>query len=361
MTADVAAVTLGVEEEFHIVDPDTGELRPGAGALLASRADVEPELQRTMIEIGTDVHRTLDDLREDLARRRAALVAAARPLGLAVAASGTVPGSGSATARVFPKARYEWIHEEYQQLVLEQQVCACQVQVGVPDRDLAVRVGRRIRGWLPVLLAMSASSPMFRGADTGYASYRTVAISRWPTVGPPPDVASGAEYDRMVRTLVGSGVIKDAGMIYYDARPSARYPTVEVRIADGCPDLDDVVLLAGLSRALVATAAAPDADPVEAPVELVRAATWRAARSGLDQDLVDPFAARPVPAADAVEALLAHVRPDLEARGEWPLVRKLTDQLLGRGTSAQRQRALLADGATDAELVADVVAATARV
>ena len=118
---------------------------------------------------------------------------------------------------------------------MEQQVCACQVQVGVPDRDLAVRVCRRVRAWLPVLLALSASSPMFRGADTGYASYRTIAISRWPTVGPPPDFDTAAEYDESVSTLVDTGVISDAGMIYYDARPSARYPTVEIRIADACP------------------------------------------------------------------------------------------------------------------------------
>lgn len=368
------AATIGVEEEFHIVDLETGVLRAGAPALLATRAEVEPELQRTMIETATEVHRTLDELREDLVARRGRLVAAARGLGLGVVAAGTVPGSGSSVARVFPKARYQWIHEEYRQLVAEQQVCACQVQVGVPDRDLAVRVARRIRGWLPTLLALSASSPTFRGADTGYASYRTVAISRWPTVGPPPDVATADEYEAMVRTLVDSGVIADAGMIYFDAWPSARYPTIEVRIADGCPDLDDVVLLAALSRALVAVAAGASPDEArrgsgavpghhgpaaEAPVELVRAATWRAARSGLEQDLVDPFTARPVPAPDLVEALLTHLRTELEARGEWTLVRDLTDRLLARGTSAQCQRHLLSNGASDAELVADLVATTA--
>lgn len=354
----VPGATIGVEEEFHIVDLATGELRAGARELLASRAEVEPELQRTMIETATEVHQTLDNLRADLLARRAQLVNAAEGLGLGVAAAGTVPGSGATTARVFPKARYQWIHEEYQQLVAEQQVCACQVQVGVPDRDLAVRVARRVRGWLPTLLAMSASSPTFRGADTGYASYRTVAISRWPTVGPPPDVRSAAEYDDLIASLVGSGVIKDAGMIYYDARPSARYPTIEIRIADGCPNLDDVILIAALSRALVATAAADD-DAPEAPVELVRAATWRAARSGLEEDLVDPFAARPVPAGELVDALLEHVRPELTERGEWPVVRELTDRLLARGTFAERQRELLTAGANDADLVADAVAVTA--
>src|ERR1700730_8119741 len=150
------------------------------------------------------------------------------------------------------------MYEEYQQIVVEQQVCACQVQVGVPNRDLAVRVCRRVRAWLPVLLALSARSPMFRRVDTGYASFRTIAISRWPTVGPPPDFESAAEYDEAVSTLVDSGVISDAGMIYYDARPSARYPTVEIRIPDACPRVDDALLLAALARALVVTTAAED-------------------------------------------------------------------------------------------------------
>src|SRR5205823_6698839 len=164
-------------------------------------------------------------------------------------------------SRVFPDRRYEWLAAEYRQLVDEQQVCACQVHVRVDDRDLAVRITRRIRGWLPALLAMSASSPFFQGEDTGYASYRTVVVSRWPTVGPPPDFACAAEYDRTVATLIHSGVISDAGMIYFDARLSARYPTIEIRVADACPSVDDAVLIAALARALVVTAARTDATP----------------------------------------------------------------------------------------------------
>jgi carboxylate-amine ligase len=325
-------------------------------------ADVEPELQRTMIETATVVCRDIPSLRADLVRRRGLLIDAAGRSGLAVAASGTLPGSGEPVGRVYPKARYQWMYEEYRQLVVEQQVCACQVQVGVPDRDLAVRICRRVRAWLPVLLAMSASSPMFVGRDTGYSSYRTIAISRWPTVGPPPDFDTAAEYDSAVSTLVESGVISDAKMIYYDARPSARYPTVEIRISDACPLVDDAVLLAALGRALVVTAAAEDLDGRPAPFTTVldRAATWRAARSGLDAELVDPLTGRPTAAVDVVSAMLAYLRPALEHHGDWDLTQQLSRDLMYRGTSSRRQQELLEAGATDPIIVGSIVEETTR-
>ncbi len=240
--------TLGVEEEFHVLDPATGDLVPAARQVLRrDQGDAGPELQRTTVETSTGIHRDLADLRADLLARRRELAEAAGSLGLAIASVGTVPTSGSGGSQVFPDRRYEWMAAEYRHLVDEQQVCACQVHVGVDDRDLAVRITRRIRAWLPVLLAMSASSPFFQGGDTGYASYRTVVVSRWPTVGPPPDFASAEEYDRTVATLIESGVISDAGMIYFDARLSARYPTVEIRVPDACPSVDDAVLLAALA------------------------------------------------------------------------------------------------------------------
>jgi carboxylate-amine ligase len=231
-----------------------------------------------------------------------------------------------------------------------------------------VRITRRIRAWLPALLAMSASSPCFQGEDTGYASYRSVVVSRWPTVGPPPDFASAQEYDRTVELLVDSGVISDAGMIYFDARLSPRYPTVEIRIADACPSVDDAVLIAALARALVVTAARVDAMTGDqlgdtalpaSPQVLLRAATWRAARSGLDGPLIDPRTSHAVPAAELVRALLSHVRAVLEQRGEWEVVAQLAEALLARGSSAGRQRAVLARGTSLAGLVAGLASETA--
>jgi carboxylate-amine ligase len=353
--------TLGVEEEFHVVRVDTGQPEPASSRLLRG-TDAEPELQRSMIETATAVHGDLDTLRADLVARRRALGEAAERIGVADVAAGSVPDAGSRATSVYPNDRYEWMAEEYRQLVDEQQVCACQVQVGVPDRDLAVRVTRRIRAWLPTLLAMSVSSPMFAGQDTGYASYRTVVTSRWPTVGPAPDIESAAEYERLVDELVESGVISDAGMIYFDARMSSRYPTVEVRVADGCPNVDDAVLLAALARGLVETAAAEDAagEPLPTgPQVLIRAATWRAARSGLGGLLVDPLTCSAAPARESVEALLTHVREKIEARGDWATVVDLWGALSARDTSAARQRARLGAGGSHADLVAALATETA--
>jgi carboxylate-amine ligase len=360
--------TLGVEEEFHLLHPATGDLVPAARRVLRREpTDAGPELQRSIVETATGVHVGLENLRRDLVARRRELAEAAASIGLAVASVGTVPASGTRRGRVFPDPRYEWMASEYRQLVDEQQVCACQVHVSVEDRDLAVRVTRRIRAWLPTLLAMSASSPCFQGEDTGYASYRTVVVSRWPTVGPPPDFASAEEYDRTVAKLIHSGVISDAGMIYFDARLSARYPTVEIRVADACPSVDDAVLIAALARALVVTAVRADAAPgdhrrpavlPESAQVLLRAATWRAARSGLDGHLIDPWTIRAVPAAELVHALLVHVRPVLEERREWEAVAQLTKMLLARGTSARRQRAALERGKSLADMVAGLAAET---
>ncbi len=359
---DVAR-TIGVEEEFHIIDPSTSGLTPGASRLMRADADdvAEPELQRSMIETATPICADLDGVTASLVAGRTSLREAANQAGVWLAATGTVPEAGRQLGAVYNRRRYQRIADEYRQLVTEQQVCAMQVQVGVPDRELSVLLLRRIRDWLPTLLAMSASSPYFLGADTGYASYRSIVVSRWPTGGPPPLFRSLREYDSVVERLVRSGVIGDPKMIYFDVRPSARYPTLEFRIADGCPLIEDVTLLTGLARALVATAAAEEAAGVEAPetdYAMLRGATWRAARSGLDGALVDPVHAQEMPAAQMVSRLLAHLRPALEHFEDWQLVSELSAALLARGTSAQRQRRFVADDTNLNSVVAEVVRET---
>jgi carboxylate-amine ligase len=341
--------TVGVEEEFHVLDPDSGRLAPvDAGTLTGHRGQpvAEPELQRSVVETASAVCRSLDELRADLVRRRAALRGAVTDLGLRVVTAGTVPDAGARRVGIYQNERYRYLAEEYQQIAHEQLVCACQVQVGVPDRELAIAIASRIRVWLPALLAMSASSPFFGNHDTGYASYRTMLWSRWPTAGPPAGFESAAEYDEVVDALIRTGTIGDAGMVYFDVRPSARYPTVEIRVADGCPLLDDVVLLAALGRALVRTAAAEIAAGLPAPVvrpELLRAATWRAARSGLSADLVDPVRLEALPAGALIDRLVSYVRPALADNGEEAAVQDLLAAARARGTSADRQRAALAE------------------
>jgi glutamate---cysteine ligase / carboxylate-amine ligase len=356
------SVTIGVEEEFHLVDPGTRLPAEDADRVVAAAAelgvDVHPELQRSAIEVSTPVCTELGELRAAVAEQRRAAVAAAARVGLAVAGGGSLPAPLDLDGQPYPQRRYERMVAEYAEVGREQLVCAMQTQVGVADRELAVAALPLAGAWLPVLLALSASSPFFDGEDTGYASYRAVLWSRWPTAGPPLAFASAAEYDRVVADLVGSGTASDPGMVYFDVRPSARYPTLEVRICDSVPLLDDALTLAGLSRALVVTATRQAAGQLPAYVpprpELVRAARWRAARSGLSGVLIDPRDAHARPAREVVAALLEHVRPVLDELGDTATVQAGVDSIVSRGTSADRQRAAV----TPADAVDRLVAET---
>jgi glutamate---cysteine ligase / carboxylate-amine ligase len=344
-----SAVAAGVEEEFHVVDLATRRLIARADGLIARLPDssFSSELQRSVLEANSRPWIRLADLAADLAALRRAAIAAAEPFGLGIVGAGTVPLADLETLQVTADPRYEHIRSEYRMLAREQLICGTQVHVDVADSDLAVAVAHRIAPWLPTLLALSVSSPFWLGTDTGYASYRTLIWRRWPTAGAFPRFESAAEYGQTVADLVRSGVIADSGMIYFDARPSAHLPTVELRICDSCPRLEDVVLLAGLFRALVIReTAAVSAGSPSAPVrpELVQAATWRAAQAGLHGDLIDPVTAAPAPARRLIGQLLADLRPALEAAGDWELVSELTESALAQGSSAGRQRAAHASG-----------------
>ncbi|MET8145341.1 carboxylate--amine ligase/circularly permuted type 2 ATP-grasp protein [Sphaerisporangium sp. NPDC005288] len=358
------SIAVGVEEEFHVVDLETRHLVPRAESLLERlpQERFTHELQRSVVESNSRPYVRLEDLGHDLTALRRTVVEAADGLGLGIVAAGTVPLVDRAALKVSPDARYEKMLEDYQLLTREQLICGAQVHVDVANRDLAVEVAHRVARWLPPLLALSASSPYWMGADSGYASSRTLVWQRWPTTGPVRRFSSAAEYDRMVADLVRSGVISDPGMIYFDVRPSAHVSTVEMRMCDACPRVEDVLLLAGVFRALVMREleAIENDGPVqqEIPMELVRAATWRAARSGMEGALVDPADGTARPAAEVIRRMLDDLRPQLSATGDWEAVTTLAEYAIGRGSSADRQRQILAHGGTFADVVDRLVAAT---
>ncbi|HEV7657753.1 MAG TPA: glutamate--cysteine ligase [Mycobacteriales bacterium] len=359
-------VTIGVEEEFHLLDPVRRVPAEDAERVLAAAESlgltIEPELQLSQIEVATGICTTLPELRAQIAEHRRAAVAATADVGLAVAGSGSLPAALDLAGQPYPKRRYQRLIAEYAEVGREQLVCAMQTQVGVEDREQAVAALPYVGAWLPVLLALSASSPYFDGEDTGYASYRSVLWSRWPSAGPPLAFASAAEYDETVAALVASGTVADPGMVYFDVRPSARYPTLEVRICDAVPLLDDAVTLAGLARALVVTAlrtvdgSGPEFVPPRP--ELVRAARWRAGRSGLSTVLIDPRTAAAVPARAAVEALLEHLHPALDELGDRDAMAEGVAAILRRGTSADRQRAAYSRRESLPDAVDDLLAET---
>lgn len=344
-------LTLGVEEEFLIVDASTGELRskaqrllPGAKEVLGD--EVTAELNLSQIETGTPVCSGLAEIRAELVRLRREIASAAEAIGCRVVAAGSHPSAHWEDQRINPsKDRYRMLEEEFQLTARKQLVCGSHVHVGLPDAELAIQVLNRLRLWLGPLLALTANSPFWMGIDSGYASYRTQVWSQWPLTGMPEPLASRADYDELVEKLVAVEAIRDATFVYWDVRASARYETLEFRIADSCLTVDEAVMLAGLARGLTCTAAAEAVaglplQPVRG--ELVEAAKWRAARFGLEGTLVDLEAAQSRPAAEVLAALLDHVRPALEELGDWDEVSGLVEQTLKGGNGAARQRAVFA-------------------
>ncbi|MFJ8588385.1 glutamate--cysteine ligase [Streptomyces sp. NPDC093595] len=342
-------VRVGVEEEFHVLDVETGELVPRAGTVLRGlpQKRFTTELLQSAVETNSEVHATLDGLLADLSRSRSDLQDAASRHGLAVVAAGTVPYLHESAARVTPGGRYRRMVSDYGRVAEEQLICGMHVHADVPDRDTAVRMMCLIGPWIPALLAISASSPFWNGSDTGYASWRTMLWQRWPTAGPAGCFPDAAAYDAAVTELIDSGVVNDPGMIYYDLRPSDHQPTLELRVCDSVPRAETAVLIAALFRALVMRAGArlanEPAPRCRGRHEWLRAATWRAARSGLEGDLIDPVSRRPAPAPRVIRTMLTRLRAELEACGDWPTVLELADRALAEGSAAHRMRRTAAE------------------
>jgi carboxylate-amine ligase len=239
--------------------------------------------------------------------------------------------------------RYADIDHDYAKLFHELQICGLHVHVEVPDRDLAARALAWIAPWVPTLSALTAGSPYWLGQETGYASWRTMLWHRWPSAGPAPHVTSADAYNRIADGLVGSGVIRDRGMLYYDVRLSDHLPTIELRACDSVPDASTAVLVAALFRALVLHAcerARSGEELPDIPGPWLRAASWRAARWGLEGSLVDPVTMVAEPAQGIVRRFVDTVGGELAEFGDLELVKSLAGELLANGSSAERQRAI---------------------
>jgi carboxylate-amine ligase len=339
--------TLGVEEEYQIIDPETRGLSPsGEGVLRRARQILEeeqvaPELRTSQIEAMTPVCHLLAEVRAELLRLRGAVIEAAEGEGARISAGSTHPFSNWQEQPITPKERYQRLVERERQLAEEQVVFGLHVHVGLEDREAAVEVMNRARVWLAPLLALSANSPFWLGQDTGYASYRTQVWSRLPTAGPPAPFSSLAEHDALVEALVASGGAAEPTQVYWDIRLPEKPKTVEIRVADACTKVDEAVMLAGLCRALVRTCheRAERGEPYpKARPELLRTAHWVASRHGLDAELVNVEAERAVPGRKVIEALLVFVRPALEEHGDWEEVSTLVSDALKQGNGARRQR-----------------------
>lgn len=346
----VAARSVGVEEELLLVDSHTGLPRAAAGTLLepggggsgTGRASgfLAAELQREQVETGTRPCMSMSDLEAQVRRWRRAASERARCAGAEVAALATSPLPVAPS--LSPMVRYRRMAREFALTAQEQLTCGCHVHVHVASDEEGVGVIDRIRCWLPTLLAISANSPFWQGQDTGYSSYRNRVWGRWPSAGPVEPFGSADAYHAEVRALLASGTLLDEGMVYFDARLSRSYPTVEIRVADVCLDTEDAVLIAALARGLVETAARAWKDgrpPARVGTALLRLATWRAARSGLCGMLLHPKTHTPAPAEAVTVDLLGHVAPALAEVGDLELVTSRLREVHRRGNGAQAQRA----------------------
>ncbi|WP_190823590.1 carboxylate-amine ligase [Saccharopolyspora pogona] len=341
-------LTLGVEEEFLLVDPET--LQPAGSGVAVSRVrqdggegEVHPELAPAQIEAASSVCRDLHELRRTLIQLRMELATAAAEHGWRLAAIGAAPTGQPGPPPVTDTPRYRRIYAEYGPIVEGQGVCGCHVHVGTPDLESTLRASNWLRPWLPALLLVTTNSPFYRGVDTGYASWRFALWSRLPTARPAPHLTSVAHYRGILDCLLASGMVIDPGMLYWYARPSAHVPTLEVRVADAAATVDEAVLLAGLTRASVTAALAPDErlrGPEHVDDQMLWAACWRAARYGLEGDALDATTGRLVPAWQLLTGLVEHLRPVLEDNGDLELVTQLLQTLRARGSAASRQRSV---------------------
>ncbi len=352
--------SVGVEEELLLVEPGTGRPRAVAGTVLRvarqagsaqgegpdagagagdAAEELEFELQLQQLETNTRPCRALDELGGEVRRCRAAAADAAARAGVQVVALATSPVP--VEPELTDKKRYQKMADAFGLTAHEQLTCGCHVHVEISSEDEGIAALDRIGPWLSVLLALSANSPFWQGGDSSYASFRYQAWSRWPSSGPPGVFGSAEAYRRTVQQMVRTGTLLDTGMVYFDARLSEHYPTIEIRVADVCLRADDTVLIGALARALVETGARQwrQGRPVqETRAELLRLAAWRASRSGLHDTLVHPVTGRPERAAIVVNLLFEHVRDALADAGDIDTVTDLLTAVMDRGNGAVFQR-----------------------
>ncbi|WP_333764310.1 carboxylate-amine ligase [Streptomyces sp. IBSBF 2390] len=361
-----APLTVGIEEEFLLIEPDSRALSPRgpqlAGEAVGELGDrVGTELTRYQVELRTDPHTCLKEADDQIRSTRTAAARAAARLGLRIASTGTPVLGQAVPVPITPGARYARSAAHFRALDDEQTACACHIHVGLPDPRDAVHVSNHLRPWLPALTALSANSPFQGGRDTGYASWRTMTWGRWPVAGPPPYFESPAHFDDLVDILLETEALIDRGGLYWDIRPSHHLPTIEIRVADAALTPDDTLLLAAVVRALTATAltALQAGEPAPRPTpELLRAACWRAARDGLAGHGIDPLTGRLVAQTTLVERLLHTITPALRQHEDLDLVREQWQHLRTEGTGADRQRAAYRNRSSTHDVVDYVISAT---
>ena len=354
MSADEPALTIGVEEEYLLVDRDTMNLAEAPDAMMeACVADLEgrvsPEFLRCQIEVGTGVCETVADAREELRHLRATVSRRAAEHGLAPIAVGCHPFGDWKEQHHTPKERYDTLRRQMGGVARRMLICGMHVHVGIEDEATRIDLMPQLSYFLPHLLALSASSPFWQGEDTGLASYRVSVFDNMPRTGLPPTFSSWTEYERTAQVLIDLEIIEDTTKIWWDLRPSHTFPTLETRICDVCPRLEHTLSLAALVQAVTRMLwrlRQSNQSWRRYDRFLISENRWRAQRYGTTEGLIDFGRREIVPMEELVEELVEMVEEDAGVMRSVREIERLREMMSG-GTSSERQRAVLARAVED--------------
>ena len=360
------SLTIGIEEEYQIIDPETRELASWVQELLEQgqvvlEDQIKPEFMQSQIEVGTNICHDINEARQEVSRLRGAVINVAEKNGYRVAAASTHPFSRWSEQEITPKERYRRHSEELAHIARRLLVFGMHVHVGVEDPDLRIDLMDQARYFLPHLLALSTSSPLWHGVDTGLMSYRSIVFGNMPRTGPPPDFKSWGEYQRFVEILVDTNCIVDPTRIWWDIRPHPQFPTIEFRVTDICTRIDEAICIAALIQALVAKLyklRRNNQSWRRYRHHLIEENKWRAVRHGIHGKLLDFGKGVEVPfrqLAEEVMEFVSDVAVELGTEKEIAYVNTILDE----GTSADRQLAVWNE-TNDLKAVVDHVVAETK-
>ncbi|HHC07343.1 MAG TPA: carboxylate-amine ligase [Actinobacteria bacterium] len=367
MRLERPSFTIGIEEEYFLVDRETRDLVPDMPDSLLRRCEeivegqVSPEFIRSQIEVGTPVARNIKELRSYLGSLRKAVAAVAADYGMAIISASTHPFADWGRQRHTDKERYNLLAQALQGVVRRLLICGMHVHVAIEDEDLRIDLMNQVTYFLPHLLALSTSSPFWQGIDTGLRSYRTSVFRSLPRTGLPEEFSGWSDYHRHIDVLVEAGVIEDGTRLWWDIRPSSRYPTLEMRSTDICTNVDDGITLAALFQALLSMLFRRRLENQRwrtySPM-LISENIWRAQRYGISESLIDFGKGILVPVPDLVDEIVELVREDAVELGSLEEVEH-AKTIIARGTSADQQLRVyheaLARGADEREALREVV------
>jgi carboxylate-amine ligase len=336
--------TLGIEEEFQIVDPQTRELRSHVSEFLEEGKmilgeQIKPEMIQSMIEVGTGICQNIQEARADISNLRGVISSLAEKNGLKIVAASTHPISRWQDQKIFDDERYELLVQELQTVARSLLIFGLHVHVGIPDRERQIHIMNASRYFLPHILALTTSSPFWMGHNTGLKSYRSEVFKQFPRTDIPDHFDSYPGFERYVELLVKTGCINDGKKIWWDCRPHPVFPTLEFRICDIPTRVDDTVAIAALFQAIVAKLTKLIEKNLGFRLYrrmLIQENKWRAVRWGLEGKMIDFGKQKEVPTRDLVLELLDFVDDVLDELGSRKEVEHI-HTILQRGTSAEEQ------------------------